>query len=92
VPAAQFLSAASGALDRALAILPVDGNDVGNRESLPEEGNLLEFLLGDAANIVGEPGEQDCWIEAALVVGYKDVGLRRVDIREPLTSTRAPVA
>ena len=55
---------------------------MGDGEAEPEEGDLLELLFGDAANIMRKPGKEDCRIEIALMVSDKDVGFSRIDILE----------
>ena len=65
---------------RERGLLSVDGNLAGVVEVPADEGSLPEGLLGEDAELEGQPGEEDRRVHVAEVVGGVDGGLVYVEL------------
>src|SRR5262252_3884337 len=79
----QFVRAAPRALDRALAVAPVNRHDVREREPLLHYRDAGQLDLRDGADVVAQVGEEQRRIEVALMIGDEDIGLITVEMFEP---------
>ena len=72
--------AAVEAGDERARALDVDGNLAGAVEVPADEGDLPEGLLGEDAELEGQPGEEDGGVHVAEVVGGVDGGFVHVEL------------